>query len=55
LIFTQYTQMAEILIKMIEKELFIKPLYSHGGINKDKRTKMIEKFEKDISKNVFIL
>ncbi len=55
LIFTQYTQMGEILKKIIEDELNIIPLYLHGAISKKKRENLINSFQNDDSKKIFIL
>ena len=55
LIFTQYTQMGDILEQIIKKELLIEPLYLKGSLSKTKRDKMIEEFNTKREKSIFIL
>lgn len=55
LIFTQYTQMGDILEEIIRKELFIEPLYLKGSLSKKRRDELIETFNNDKEKKVFIL
>ncbi len=55
LIFTQYTQMGDILEEIIKKELLIEPLYLKGSLTKKRRDKIIEEFNNDKNKNIFIL
>ncbi len=55
LIFTQYTEMAEILIDIIEKELLTTPLYLHGGLSTQKRTEYIDAFQNNPKHKIFIL
>jgi len=55
LIFTQYTQMGDILEEIIKKELYVTPLYLKGTLSKTKRDKLIETFNSDDSKKIFIL
>ena len=55
LIFTQYTEMGKILEAMIEKHIFIKPLFLHGGIIKQKRDEMVKAFQKGGNHAIFIL
>jgi len=45
LIFTQYTQMGDILVKMIEEELLTTPLYLKGSQSKKKRDEIVENFQ----------
>jgi len=55
LIFTQYTEMGDLLYKMIEKEMYTVPLYLKGSMSKKKREETVELFQNDSSHNVFIL
>ncbi len=55
LIFTQYTQMGDILEEIIKKELFTEPLYLKGSLSKNKRDALIESFDNDKEKKIFIL
>lgn len=47
LIFTQYREMGYILEKMFEKEMNIKSLFFHGGLNVSEREKMINTFQEN--------
>ena len=55
LIFTQFTDMGEILCKMLRKKLKRKPLFLHGGLTVGKRQKMVDAFQTDARSQVFIL
>lgn len=55
LIFTQYTQMGEILTKMIEDILLVRPLFLHGGQTKKKRDEIVSAFQDDPKHKIFIL
>ncbi len=55
LIFTQYTEMGDILVKMIEEELFTTPLYLKGSQSKKKRDEIVERFQNDSRHKIFIL
>lgn len=55
LIFTQYTEMGDILEEIIKKELFMEPLYLKGSLSKSKRDALIENFNNDKEKKIFIL
>lgn len=45
LIFTQYTQMGELLVKLIEEKLQDEPLFFHGGLTREKRDAMVSQFQ----------
>ncbi len=45
LIFTQYKEMGELLVRTIEKEFGEKPLFFHGGVQRSKRDKLVEDFQ----------
>ncbi len=55
LIFTQYTQMADILEELIKKELLTTPLVLKGDMTKKKRDEVVDKFQNDNRYKVFIL
>ncbi len=55
LIFTQYTEMADILMEMIENEFKTTPLYLHGRLSKVKRDNVVAEFKNKQEKKIFIL
>ncbi|MCF7886620.1 MAG: DEAD/DEAH box helicase [Candidatus Marinimicrobia bacterium] len=55
LIFTQYTQMGNLLLKMINKEFNASPLFLHGGVPQKKRQGMIDGFQNNRENKVFLL
>ncbi len=55
LIFTQYKEMGEILVKIIEDELGITPSFFHGSLNVQQRENMIEDFQTNPESKVMIL
>jgi len=55
LIFTQYTEMGEILVKMIEDVLLTTPLFLHGALSKKRRDEMVTSFQNDPKHKIFIL
>lgn len=54
LIFTQFKEMGDLLVKMLEKE-YIQTMFYHGGTSLKKRTEMVERFQNIRSAQVFIL
>ncbi len=55
LIFTQYTEMGEILVRMIEDVLLTTPLFLKGSQSKKKRDEIVESFQNDPKYKIFIL
>ncbi|MBE0491297.1 MAG: DEAD/DEAH box helicase [Sulfurospirillum sp.] len=55
LIFTQYTQMAQILSDIIQKELLMSPLYLSGEMSKQKRDEAVQDFQTKSEHKIFIL
>lgn len=56
LIFTQYKEMGDILVKIIEKEFKLEPIFFHGGVPRKKRDEMVEEFQNPESlKSIMIL
>lgn len=54
LIFTQFKEMGDLLVKMLEKE-DIPSMFYHGGTSLKKRTEMVDRFQNIRSAQVFIL
>lgn len=55
LIFTQYKEMGDILVKMLEKQFGMVPLFLHGGSTRKQRDKLVEEFQNHRNKWIFIL
>ena len=55
LIFTQYVEMGDILVKMIEDVLLITPLFLKGSQTKKKRDELVDSFQNDPKHKIFIL
>ncbi len=55
LIFTQYTEMGNILSTMLEQERAIRPLFLHGGLSRKERDKIVETFQNENLHRVLIL
>ena len=55
LIFTQYTEMGDILTKIIEQELLTTPLYLKGSQSKKRRDEIVDAFQNDPKHKIFIL
>jgi len=55
LIFTQYTQMGNILQSIITEYLNTEPLFLHGGLSRKKCDKMVDDFHNNSSDKIFIL
>jgi len=55
LIFTQYTEMGDILVKMIEDVLLVTPLFLKGSQSKKKRDEIVDSFQNDPKHKIFIL
>ncbi len=45
LIFTQYKEMGDLLVKLIQQKFQHKPLWLHGGVSRKKRDQMVEDFQ----------
>lgn len=54
LIFTQFKEMGELIVKMLEKA-DIQSMFYHGGCTLKKRTEMVERFQSVRSAQVFVL
>ena len=55
LIFTQYREMGELLVKFIQQAFGTQPLFLHGGTSRADRDEMVEQFQKNRSDHTFIL
>lgn len=55
LIFTQYREMGDLLIKMFLQEMQLEVPFLHGGLSRKRRDEMVEDFQNDRSVKVFIL
>ena len=55
LIFTQYREMGDILVRMIRDEFGIEPPFLHGGSSPKQRDAMVERFQTDPGCPIFIL
>lgn len=55
LIFTQYKEMGQILVRIINEVFDSNPLFLHGGVSRQKRDKMVEEFQNKKHKKIFIL
>lgn len=55
ILFTQYTEMAEILLDILDKHLGIQPDFFHGGLMRKEREKIIFNFQKDPTKQLILI
>jgi len=55
LIFTQYREMGDILVKMVEAQFGAAPLFLHGGIPRAQRDALVEEFQHRRNRWIFIL
>lgn len=55
LIFTQYTEMGELLQKLIAQTYATEALFFHGGLSRNKRDEMVERFQNERASNTLIL
>jgi len=55
LIFTQFAEMGELLCQMIDEQLGEPTLFYHGGLTLKNRKAMVELFQNDKGKRIFIL
>ncbi len=55
LIFTQYKEMGDILVKMIGDRFGTAPLFLHGGILRKQRDSLVEEFQTHRNRWIFIL
>lgn len=55
LIFTQYKEMGDLLVKMIEQQFDQRPLFLHGGVPRKQRDVMVSDFQTRKNVSTFIL
>ncbi len=55
LVFTQFTEMGEILEKVIRKEFGAKPLFYHGALSLSARESVISEFETNSERKILVL
>ena len=55
LVFTQFREMGDLLVRFIEERLGQRPLFYHGGCSVKQRQEMVERFQSLRSDKVFIL
>lgn len=55
LIFTQYKEMGQLLVKLLEAEFGLEVPFLHGGVSRSGRDEMVEDFQHNRSTRVFIL
>jgi uncharacterized Zn finger protein/superfamily II DNA or RNA helicase len=55
LIFTQYTEMGDILLKMIQAELGSEALFYQGSLDRKRKDAMVEEFQNGYTKKIMII
>lgn len=55
LVFTQFREMGDILVNLVEERLGTRPLFYHGGCSVKSRQEMVSRFQNTKSDKVFIL
>ncbi|MDQ6786661.1 MAG: DEAD/DEAH box helicase [Acidobacteriota bacterium] len=55
LIFTQYREMGDLLVKFIEQKFGAETLFLHGGVSRKRRDEMVETFQNERACKIFIL
>ena len=55
LIFTQYVEMGNIMKKLIEERLKEEVLFLHGSLSRNKRDKLVNKFQNNSQSKIFIV
>ncbi|MDR0368881.1 MAG: DEAD/DEAH box helicase [Bacteroidales bacterium] len=55
LIFTQFREMGDLLVRFIDERLGEKPMFYHGGSNVKQREEMVERFQHNRADKIFIL
>jgi SNF2 family DNA or RNA helicase/uncharacterized Zn finger protein len=55
LIFTQYKEMGDLLIQLLEREYGIAPLWLHGSVSRNRRDELVEMFQQEPQHKVMLL
>lgn len=55
IIFTQYREMGDLMVRFIEERIGRKPLFYHGGCSVKKRSELVARFQNNRAEQVFVL
>ncbi|HRD93709.1 MAG TPA: C-terminal helicase domain-containing protein [Accumulibacter sp.] len=55
LVFTQFREMGELLVSWLHERYRREPLFLHGGLTRNQRDALVERFQSDRTERVFIL
>ncbi len=55
LVFSQFTEMGDLLKRYIQERFGVQTLFLHGGVPPQKRNEMVERFQSEVGPPVFIL
>jgi SNF2 family DNA or RNA helicase len=55
LVFTQFKEMGDLLVRHLKAELLQEPLFLHGGVPRLRREEMIKTFQQETGPRVFVL
>ena len=55
IVFTQFREMGELLVRMLRERHGHAPMFLHGGVPRAQRDKMVERFQHERSQRVFLL
>lgn len=55
LLFTQYTEMGKLLIKILENKFKFEVLFLHGGVPRKKRDELVDRFQFERQLNILLL
>ena len=55
LVFTQFREMGDMLVRFIEERIGTRPLFYHGGCSVKERQNMVERFQNNRTDKVFVL
>ncbi|WP_029002187.1 SNF2-related protein [Azohydromonas australica] len=55
LVFTQFREMGELLVRMLQERHGREPLFLHGGVSRAGRDRMVERFQEEPGQRVFLL
>jgi superfamily II DNA or RNA helicase len=55
LVFTQFVEMGEIIVRQLAESLGQEVLWLHGSVSKEARERMVEKFQQDAAASILVL
>lgn len=55
LVFTQFKEMGDLLVRFVTDELGIEPMFYHGGCSVKKRSELVDRFQNNPADRIFIL